>query len=85
MNALASVEARFAAYLCTIYSDAYTKEYLSTSSLNEVASLIGTTKRHLNRIIKNWEEQHILSRSNDELQIINVEKLNTLSENIRYE
>ncbi|MGQ3479658.1 Crp/Fnr family transcriptional regulator [Paenibacillus sp. TY11] len=85
VNALASVEARFAAYLCTIYSNAFTKEYLLTSNLNEVASLIGTTKRHLNRIIKKWEEQQILSRVNDALQIINWGKLYTLSENIRYE
>ncbi|KQL52295.1 transcriptional regulator [Heyndrickxia shackletonii] len=85
VNALASVEARFAAYLCTIYSDSSTKDYIFTSNLNEVASLIGTTKRHLNRIIKTWGEQDIITRTTEGIKIIDFAKLDLYSEDIRYE
>lgn len=85
INALASVEARLAAYLCTIYSDTkFGKQLFSTNS-NEVASLIGTTSRHLNRTIKKLSEQQILIRKNRDLIINDWSSLYKLSEGIRYE
>ncbi|MCC2249501.1 Crp/Fnr family transcriptional regulator [Virgibacillus sp. AGTR] len=85
INALAPVEARFAAYLCTIYSDAKFGKQLFTTNTNEVASLIGTTPRHLNRVLKRLSEQHVLIRNKEKLHIKNWPVLLQLSEGIRYE
>lgn len=85
INALASVDTRFAAYLCTIYSDTKFGKQLFTANPQEVASLIGTTHRHINRVIKKFIEQQILIKNRDGLLVNNWPALDQLSESIRYE
>ena len=53
-------------------------EYIETRTLDEVASLIGTTKRHLNRILKKWSEEEAIIRNEDTLQILNWEKMRNI-------
>ncbi|MEC3575708.1 helix-turn-helix domain-containing protein, partial [Bacillus thuringiensis] len=72
-------------YLCTVESQSLLNQYIKTNSLDDVASLIGTTKRHLNRILKNWKEDGIIKREENRIQILNMDKIKEISENVRFE
>ncbi|MEG0261299.1 MAG: Crp/Fnr family transcriptional regulator [Lysinibacillus sp.] len=85
VNALSSASVRLAAYLCTIESTSLFNEYIRTNTLDDVASLIGTTKRHLNRILKEWSDAAIIERTYEEIQILNWEKVKEISESVRFE
>lgn len=85
VNALSSVATRLAAYYCTLESVETSSEYIETRTLDEVASLIGTTKRHLNRILKKWSEEEVVIRNGDTLQILNWEKIKQYSNDVRFE
>ena len=85
VNALSPVSVRLAAYYCTNASTKANSEYITSNKLDEVASLIGTTKRHLNRILKGWNEEGIIHREGDHIQIVNWEKIKYYSNNVRFE
>lgn len=85
VNALSPVSVRLAAYYCTIESTNGNSEYITSNKLDEVASLIGTTKRHLNRILKQWSEEGSIHRAGDHIQILNWEKIRMYSNNVRFE
>ncbi|WP_010094750.1 Crp/Fnr family transcriptional regulator [Ornithinibacillus scapharcae] len=85
VNALSPVNVRLAAYLCTIHSPSQLNKYIKTNSLDDVASLIGTTKRHLNRILKDWTESGIIERVEEEIHILNWDSIKEISENVRFE
>lgn len=85
VNALSPVNVRLAAYLCSVESPTHVNQYINTNSLDDVASLIGTTKRHLNRILKDWAEKGIISREDNEIQILHWDKIKGISENVRFE
>lgn len=85
VNLLASAETRFASYLCTIKLDNTFAKQLATNNLEEIASLIGTTPRHLNRIIQKFQEKGILQKTRHQLIITDWSSVEKLSEGIRYE
>ncbi len=85
VNALSPVNVRLAAYLCTVESPTHVNQYIKTNSLDDVASLIGTTKRHINRILKDWTEKGIISREDDAIEILDWSKMKEISENVRFE
>lgn len=85
VNALSPVNVRLAAYLCTVESPTHVNQYIKTNSLDDVASLIGTTKRHINRILKDWSEQGIISREDNSIEILDWAKMKKISENVRFE
>lgn len=85
VNALSPVSVRLAAYYCTIASTNANSEYITSNKLDEVASLIGTTKRHLNRILKRWSEDEIVHRDGDHIQILNWKKIEFYSNDVRFE
>lgn len=85
VNALSSVATRLAAYYCTLASVNTGSEYIETRTLSEVASLIGTTKRHVNRILKAWQEERIVVRTGDTLHIVDWKKLERYSNDVRFE
>lgn len=85
VNALSPVNIRLAAYLCTVESPSLVNQYIKTNSLDDVASLIGTTKRHINRILKDWTEKGIIKREEKEIQILDWDKIKKISENVRFE
>lgn len=86
VNALSPANVRLAAFLCTIASDSDSKaSYITTNNIEETAALIGTTKRHINRILKQWIEQGIISRTNEEIRILQWDKLEEISEDVRFE
>ncbi len=85
VNALSSVATRLAAYYCTLESVETSSEYIEIRTLDEVASLIGTTKRHLNRILKKWSEEEVIVRNGDTLQILDWGKIKQYSNGVRFE
>ena len=84
VNALSAVSVRLAAYFCTIEMS-NENAYITTSSLDEVASLIGTTKRHINRILKQWTEEGLIHRNGDRINVLDWATMNTYSEQVRFE
>ncbi|MCZ8538326.1 Crp/Fnr family transcriptional regulator [Paenisporosarcina quisquiliarum] len=85
VNLLASAETRLASYLCTIKIDNKFAKQLATNNIEEIASLIGITPRHLNRVIKKWHENGILQKTRSQLIINDWPIVERLSEGIRYE
>ena len=82
MNLLYPVENRFASYLLSVHieeQDSLYKGEIKTSKLTEVATLLGTSYRHLNRIIQDFIGAGIVSREKGFIVIKNVEKLKQLS------
>ena len=85
VNALFPVSVRLAAYYCTVALTEANSDYISSNKLDEVASLIGTTKRHLNRILKGWVGEGTIHREGDFIQILNWEKIKYYSNDVRFE
>ncbi|TQR15664.1 Crp/Fnr family transcriptional regulator [Psychrobacillus soli] len=85
INLLASVESRFASYLCTVRNgDTFGKEIHTTNSV-EIASLIGTTSRHLNRVIEKFVNEKMIEKKKKEIIVIDWEKIENISGGLRYE
>ncbi|MCJ8012470.1 cyclic nucleotide-binding domain-containing protein [Paenibacillus sp. KQZ6P-2] len=86
VNLLASVENRFASYLMTTLQEEneFGKE-IRTTNTQEIADLIGTTFRHLNRVILKLSEQGIIRREGDTVLILDQQRLTDLSQGLRYE
>ncbi|MFJ8064014.1 Crp/Fnr family transcriptional regulator [Psychrobacillus sp. NPDC096426] len=85
INLLASVETRFASYLCTVRNgETFGKEIHTTNSV-EIASLIGTTTRHLNRIIEKLVNEKVIEKEKKEIMVIDWEKIEEFSGGLRYE
>ncbi|WP_040979470.1 Crp/Fnr family transcriptional regulator [Oceanobacillus jeddahense] len=86
VNALSPANVRLAAFLCTTASDSDSKaSYISTNNIEETAALIGTTKRHVNRILKQWINQGIVEREENDIRILQWDKVEEISENVRFE
>ncbi|UVI28075.1 Crp/Fnr family transcriptional regulator [Paenibacillus spongiae] len=85
INLLASVEERLASYLLTIRLQNEFGKELQTSHIPEIASLIGTTPRHLNRVIRKLSERKIISKAKKHLHVNDWERLDELSSGLRYE
>lgn len=85
VNALSTVGGRLAAYLCTVESPSCLNQYIQTNSLDDIALLIGTTKRHLNRILKDWKEKGLIKQEGNTIHILNWKEIKGISENVRFE
>ncbi len=71
-NLMYPVEVRLASYLlsvCYDESDAAFKGRLATSELTDTANLIGTSYRHLNRVIRKLSEEGLVERSGGYLHV----------------
>lgn len=88
MNVLYPVENRFASYLMSLFSDhtgAQRVEEIRTSSLTETADLLGTSYRHLNRIVRRLIEEGIIERRRGRLIVLDEERLALLANGNLYE
>ncbi len=85
VNALSPVSVRLAAYFCTVASGNPDSEYILSNKLDEVASLIGTTKRHLNRILKQWHDEGTINRQGESVLFLNWNAIRRYSEGVRFE
>lgn len=82
VNALSSVSVKLAAYVCTMYERQ--EPYLHVEHLHDIARLLGTTSRHVNRVLKRWEDDALISRIDTRIHVHNYSMLDILSEGIRY-
>lgn len=82
LNLLYPLETRLASYLISITSDEHRNkriEEIHTTNITEMANLLGTSYRHINRVLKNLCDKGILERNNKKLIIANYEELRKLS------
>lgn len=86
MNLLYAVENRFASYLYSLSADEAegAVEEIRTSTLVELAELLGTSYRHLNRVIRQFIEEGILERRRGRLVVLKPERLRELAQNQIY-
>ncbi|NUU64116.1 Crp/Fnr family transcriptional regulator [Paenibacillus agri] len=88
LNLLYPVENRFASYLLSLLTDSEGIRYVDeirTSTLTETAELLGTSYRHLNRIVRKFIEQGIIERKHGRLSILDEGKLAELASGSLYE
>jgi CRP-like cAMP-binding protein len=88
LNLMSSVEVRLASYLLSVTSDENEQSLngqLSTTSLTDTANLIGTSYRHLNRVIHQFCADGLVERSKGLILIKNRDRLKTLAGGNIYE
>ncbi|MCM3783926.1 cyclic nucleotide-binding domain-containing protein [Neobacillus mesonae] len=82
VNLLYPLDKKFAGYLTSILldkdSDVVSRK-LPSQSLIEIADLLGTSYRHLNRVVRRFTELGILERERGELLLLDEEKLKELA------
>ncbi|MFD2444580.1 Crp/Fnr family transcriptional regulator [Bacillus sp. CGMCC 1.16607] len=87
-NILYPVEVRLASYLLSLSSEGegsmFHKE-MGTSSLTEIADLIGTSYRHLNRVILKLCDEGVIQRKKGSLYIKDLPRLRERAEGNIYE
>ncbi|WP_281658158.1 Crp/Fnr family transcriptional regulator [Halobacillus sp. Cin3] len=88
MHMLYPVEVRLAGYLLSISSvgegTAFHQE-MRTSNLSELAEWIGTSYRHLNRVLRKMEADEVIERSRGSIMIKNLQELRLLAKGNIYE
>ncbi|MEK4343384.1 Crp/Fnr family transcriptional regulator [Paenibacillus sp. FSL P4-0184] len=84
-NLLGAVEERLASYLLTIQLQREFGKEIQTPYIPDIASLIGTTPRHLNRVIQRLTDMEILYKVKQEIVVLDWERLDELSNGIRFE
>ncbi|PFG03445.1 Crp/Fnr family transcriptional regulator [Bacillus sp. es.034] len=88
MHMLYPVEVRLASYLLSI-SEAgegtMFHQEMHTSNLMELAEWIGTSYRHLNRVLKKMATDDLIERVNGSITIKDLDKLSTLAKGNIYE
>ena len=88
LNLLYPVEVRLASFLLSTTTDeerSFYHEEAVGSSLKDIADMIGTSYRHLNRVIKNLCNENIISRSNGKLYVKDLNRLKDIAKNNIYE
>ncbi|GEK32968.1 Crp/Fnr family transcriptional regulator [Kurthia sibirica] len=88
VNLLESVESRFASFLLSTVSSEPDNNFgqeLQTMKIAEIADLLGTSHRHLNRVVRKLTEEKIIAREKNHLIIIDEERLSEMSQGIRFE
>lgn len=88
MNVLYPVENRFASYLMSLFSDNTGTERIEeirTSSLTETADLLGTSYRHLNRVVRRLIDTGIIERRKGRLIVLDEARLAELANGNLYD
>jgi CRP/FNR family transcriptional regulator, putaive post-exponential-phase nitrogen-starvation regulator len=81
MNVTFPFKSRFASYLISIStpSDVERIDEIKFDFLTDLATFLGTSYRHFNRVIKELEEEHIIIKNKKSFTIVNFDKLEALS------
>ncbi|MBD3109181.1 Crp/Fnr family transcriptional regulator [Bacillus sp. AGMB 02131] len=88
LNLLYPVEVRLASYLLSTKADnerLLYHEEAKDSSMNDIADMVGTSYRHLNRVIKKLCNDGVIERIGGKLFIKDIEKLREIAKNNIYE
>jgi CRP-like cAMP-binding protein len=87
-NIMYPVETRLASYLVSVAYDeneALVNGKVSTSNLTDIANLIGTSYRHLNRVIKDFSVNGLVERHKGAIVIKDLEGLKLVAKENLYE
>lgn len=88
INLLYSLEKRFASYIISISSeDSSSKDIneIKTTNMTEMATLLGTSYRHLNRVIRELSDKGIVSKKNGVISVLDYIALKELAGGLLYE
>ncbi|MED3552511.1 Crp/Fnr family transcriptional regulator [Cytobacillus praedii] len=88
LNMLYPVETRLASYLLSLSSEREGSLFhreMQTSNLTDIADLIGTSYRHLNRVINKLSKEGIILRKKGSLYIKDIERLKEHADGNIYE
>ncbi len=87
-NLLYPVEVRLASYLLSVSPDESAAGFagqLSTEQLADAANLIGTSYRHMNRVIRKFSEEGLVERKKGFVRLIDREGLQGVARRNIYE
>lgn len=80
INILSPIENRFASYLVSSLPSKTSKSItVDIDGINNLAELLGSSYRHLNRVIKNLSDEKIIKKDKNSIQILNLNKLKNLA------
>lgn len=85
VNLLAPVDQRFASYLMSVMEGNHFALDMQAATVSDLAELLGTSHRHLNRVIKHLAEAGIIERERRTIRVLDAAALEQLSEGVRYE
>ncbi|WP_394217700.1 Crp/Fnr family transcriptional regulator [Halobacillus trueperi] len=88
LHMLYPVEVRLASYFLSISSDGegtLFHQEMRTANLTELAEWVGTSYRHLNRVLKKMVSDEIIERANGSIKIKDLDKLRDLANGNIYE
>lgn len=86
LNLLYPVESRFASYLLsTMEQGEQVTEEIQTSKLTELADMLGTSYRHLNRVIHDLCDRQIIRKEQRKIVICHLEQLREIAGGNMYE
>ncbi len=76
VNILYPLENRLASYILASYTN---EDNNNTENLTQIAEFLGTSYRHLLRVVKEFELEKIIKRDNKKLVILDKDKLEDLA------
>ena len=80
INILYPLENRFASYLLSVVpSDSNT---ITIEGVNHISELLGSSYRHLNRVIKALIDSNIIKKTKKEIHILDISKLEAFAKDI---
>lgn len=83
INVLYPIENRFASYLISSLPSKSSEEiFVDIDGINNLADLLGSSYRHLNRVIKNLSDKGIISKNKNTIEILNINKLKALAQDL---
>ncbi|KGX92378.1 Crp/Fnr family transcriptional regulator [Pontibacillus halophilus JSM 076056 = DSM 19796] len=88
LNMMYPVDVRLASYLLSLSEDGFGTMYyeeMRTANLKELADLIGTSYRHLNRVIERFVSDGLLRRERGTLTVLDRAKLRVVAKGNIYE
>lgn len=80
INILYPLENRFASYLLSVLPS--NSNSLNIDGINHISELLGSSYRHLNRIIKSLSDNNIIKKSRNEIEILDIKRLEALANDI---
>lgn len=87
INLMNSLESRFASYLLSMSNGPAVGQEIPMKlpKLTEIAPLLGTSYRHLSRIVNTMVKQGIITRNRSHIMILDLEQLKEISQGYTYD
>ena len=83
INILSPIENRFASYLISsLPTNSFDKILVDIDGITNLAELLGSSYRHLNRVIKNLSDLKIIEKNKNTIKILDLDKLTYLAQDV---